>query len=41
MNDLSFLKKCYNHCVINITQEDEKVHLKGKLEVNKHQTVAS
>lgn len=27
----------YHHRVINIIQEDEKVHLKGKVEVNKYQ----
>lgn len=30
-------KNVYHHWVINIIQEDEKVHLKGKAEVNKYQ----
>lgn len=41
MNDLSFFKKMLPHCIINIIQEDEEAHLKGKVEVNKYQIVAS
>lgn len=35
MNSLVFfVLNVYNHCIINIIQEDGKVHLKGKVEVN-------
>lgn len=30
---IHLLKNVYNHCVMNIIQEDEKVNLKGKVEV--------
>lgn len=37
---IHLLKNVYNRCVMNIIQEDENVNLKGKVEVNKYQTMA-
>ena len=37
---IRLLKNVYNRCIKNIIQEDEKVNLKGKVEVSKYQTMA-